>query len=228
MMDHPVLSYADARNMMVDCQVRPNKVIDPRILGAMRRIPRERFIPPSAAPLAYADQNVKLAAGRVLLQPMVIARLVQMLEIREGDRALVVGAGAGYGAALVAASGAQTTALEEDPGLLALARTALAENAPEVSLVSGALVEGWPAGAPWDAILIEGGVEFVPPAIVGQLRSPGGRLTTVLIGHDGLGRAMLGEPSGAAGGSQMLSMQPAFDCATTLLPRFSRAVGFVF
>jgi protein-L-isoaspartate(D-aspartate) O-methyltransferase len=227
-MDRPVLSYAGARNMMVDGQVRPNKIIDPRILDAMRRIPREQFLPASAAPIAYADQNVKLPGGRVLVQPMVIARLVQMLAIREGDRALVIGAGAGYGAALVAASGAHTTALEEDPGLLALARTALAGSAPEVSLVSGGLIDGWPAGAPWDVILIEGGVEFVPPAIAGQLRSPGGRLTTVLVGHDGLGRAVLGEPAGAAGDSQMLSMQPAFDCATPLLPRFSRAVGFVF
>lgn len=227
-MDRPVLSYTDPRNMMVDGQVRPNKVTDQRILDAMRRLPREQFLPPNLAARAYADQDVMLPGGRALLEPMVIARLVQMLAIRAGERALVIGAGAGYGSALVAACGARVIALEEDEALLALARTVLPDVAPEVSLVSGPLAAGWPAGAPFDIILIEGAVEFVPPAIAQQLADPGGRLATVRIDDSRLGRAVLGEPTSGGAGSPALSLQPVFDCATPLLPQFRRDPGFVF
>ena len=156
--------FAEARNRMVDSQIRPNRVIDPRIVGAMRRLPRERFLPAGLAPLAYADQDVPLGNGRVLMQPMAIARLVQLAAPLQGEHALVVGAGTGYGAALLAACGPRVTALEEDPALLAIARRALPEVAPEVSLVSGPLAAGWPAGAPYDLILLEGAVQRIPPA----------------------------------------------------------------
>ena len=149
-MDQAALAFAEARNNMVDSQVRPNKVNDPRIIDAMRRLPRERFLPPALASVAYADDDVKLGRGRVLVQPMVIARLVQLTAVVAGERALVVAAGSGYGAALLAACGARVTALEEDETLLALARPSLAELAPSVSLVSGPLAAGWPAGAPYE------------------------------------------------------------------------------
>ena len=82
--------FAEARNRMVDSQVRPNRVIDPRITGAMRRLPRERFLPPGLASLAYADEDVPLGNGRVLMQPMAIARLVQLAAPMRGEQALVV------------------------------------------------------------------------------------------------------------------------------------------
>ena len=106
-------AFAEARNNMVDSQVRPNKVTDPRIVAAMRQLPRERFLPPALAALAYADEDVPLGEGRVLIEPMVIARLVQLTAIAAGERALVVAAGTGYGAAVLAACGARVTALEE-------------------------------------------------------------------------------------------------------------------
>ena len=112
-MDHAAQAFAEARNRMVDSQVRPNKVTDPRIIAAMRQLPRERFLPPHLAPLAYADEDVPLGEGRVLIEPTVIARLVQLTAVAAGERALVVAAGTGYGAALLAACGARVTALEE-------------------------------------------------------------------------------------------------------------------
>src|SRR5262249_14773755 len=151
-------AFVEARNRMVDSQVRPNKVIDPRIIAAMRRMPRERFLPSCLAPLAYADEDVPLGDGRVLIEPAVIARLVQLTAIAAGERALVVAAGTGYGAALLAACGARVTALEDSTSLQSIARTVLAELAPSVSLVTGPLAAGWPAGAPYDVILIEGAV----------------------------------------------------------------------
>ena len=121
---------------MVDSQIRPNKVSDPRVLAAMRHIPRERFLPSRLAVLAYADEDVPLGNGRALMEPMVLARLVQLAAPTAGEKALVVAAGTGYGSALLAACGAQVTALEEDEALLAIAGPALADIAPAVALAA--------------------------------------------------------------------------------------------
>ncbi len=215
--------FADARNRMVDSQIRPNRVTDPRITGAMRRLPRERFLPPGLAPLAYADEDVPLGKGRVRMQPMAIARLVQLAAPMRGENALVVGAGVGYGAALLAACGPRVTALEEDPALLALARHALTEVAPDVTVVSGALSAGWAAGAPYDVILLEGAVWTIPPALGQQLRNNGGRLVTVVCTDGRTSQAVLAEAAGAG-----LRAQPMFDCTTPPLPSLLPAPAFAF
>ncbi len=216
---------ATARNFMVDSQVRPNKVYDPRLLAAMRSLPREKFLPPDLAARAYADEDVALGAGRCLIEPMVIARMVEAAAIRAGQRVLVVAAGPGYGAALLAACGAQVTAVEDDPALLALARAALPEFAPGVVLVESPPAQGHPAGAPYDLIFIEGAVEVIPPALIGQL-APMGRLIAIrgsAAGASRGGQAVMGEP--VAG---HWSLQPLFDCAVPLLPGLRAAAGFVF
>jgi len=213
----------DARNNMVDSQVRPNKVADPRILAAMRRLPRERFVPPNLASLAYADEDVPLGRGRVLLEPMVIARLVQLTAVAEGERALVIAAGPGYGSALLASCGARVTALEDDPALLAQARLLLGELAPGVSLVSGPLAAGWRAGAPYDVILIEGAVTDIPPPVGEQLRASGGRLVAICVGGGTGGQAVLAEATIAG-----LHKQPMFDCAPPPIPVLASAPAFVF
>src|SRR5690242_19784620 len=111
------------------------------------------------------------------------------------ERALVVAAGTGYGAALLAACGARVTALEESAALQATARTVLAELAPSVSLVTGPLAAGWPPGAPYDVILIEGAVREIPPALGEQLRRQSGRLVAICCGATGIGQAVLAEAS---------------------------------
>lgn len=229
-MDAGVPDFTAARNHMVDGQVRPNKVNDPRIIQAMRRLPRERFVPPHLAGLAYIDEDVPLGGGRFLMEPMVIARLVQLARVRAGERALVVGAGTGYGAALLAACGAAVTALEDDERLAAIARRALAETAPGVSLVAGPLAQGWAKAGPYDAVLIEGAVREIPDAIAQQVRT-NGRLVTVMCGGRGVSGGAPGDaaggtcagvlaepsrPSGQAGA--VLRAQAEFDCATPLLP----------
>lgn len=215
--------YAAARSHMVDSQVRPNRVSDPRILDAMRELPRERFLPPHLSALAYVDDDVALGGGRVLIEPMIIARLLQLAVVVPGERALVVAAGTGYGAALLSACGARVTAVEEDPALLSLARSALTALAPEVSLVSGPLSAGWPSGAPYDVILIEGAVPGIPPALTQQLQQDGGRLVTVIRDASSVGQAVLAEPT--AGG---LRSQAMFDCATPPIPSLMPATAFVF
>jgi protein-L-isoaspartate(D-aspartate) O-methyltransferase len=222
-MDAALFDFEDARNRMVDSQIRPNKVIDPRILGAMRELPRERFVPARLRSLAYADEDVPLGNGRALMEPMVLARLIQMAAPVAGERALVVGAGGGYGAAVLAACGANVTALEEDGALLGLARQVLPAIAPAVAIVEGKLAAGWPPGAPWDIILIEGAVRDIPAALGAQLRPDGGRLVTVHVGHGASGKAVLAEPTPAG-----LRAQPVFDCATPLIPSLLPEPAFVF
>ncbi len=223
---------AAARNNMVDSQVRPNKVTDPRLLDAMRSLPREAFVPPELAALAYVDRPLPLGRGRVLMEPMVIARLVQLAQARPGDRALVIGAGTGYGAALLTACGAAVTALESDGELRTIAARVLSAFAPSVHLVAGPLAEGLAQGSPWDLVMIEGAVSEIPAAFAAQV-ADGGRLVTVIAeigggnGRSALGHAVLAEPVTTISGRPLRARQ-AFDCGTPTLPGFERASAFVF
>ncbi len=222
-MDAALVDFLDARNRMVDSQVRPNKVTDPRVLDAMRILPRERFVPPALRARAYVDEDVPLGNGRVLMEPMVLARLVQLAAPLPGERALVVAAGTGYGAAVLAACGVSVVALEEDKALLSDARAMLTEVAPGVALVEGPLAAGWPASGPYDLILLEGAVQEIPATLGEQLRQESGRLVTVLTGRGRMSQAVLAEPTPAG-----LRAQPAFDCATPPIPSLRPAPGFVF
>jgi protein-L-isoaspartate(D-aspartate) O-methyltransferase len=222
-MDVTAADFTDARNRMVDAQIRPNRVADPRVLKAMREIPRERFLPPHLAALAYIDEDVSLGIGRVLMEPLAIARLVQLAGVRQGEKTLVVGAGTGYGAALLASCGAAVTALEEEARLRDIARPALQAYAPSVTPVAGSLAEGWPAGAPWDLVFIEGAAPAIPAAVGRQVRVETGHLVGVLVGGGRTGTAVLGERTPAG-----LTIRPMFDCATPVLPQLMPRPGFVF
>jgi protein-L-isoaspartate(D-aspartate) O-methyltransferase len=223
------MDFADSRKRMVDGQLRPNRVTDPRILAAMLELPRERFLPPSLVSRAYADEDVPLPDGsRGLTEPMVLARLVQLLAVREGDRALVVGAGTGYAAVLLARIGAQVTALEEEGPALETARKLLPGFGPypiaSPRLVAGHLPGGFAEGAPYDAILIDGQIPEIPAAIDGQL-AEGGRLVAVLdaVPRGRSSRAVLGRRLNGT-----FSVTDAFDCATLPLAAFQLSPGFVF
>ncbi len=224
-MDQLQTDYLAARNNMVDCQIRPNRVTDPRVLDAMRSLPREQFLPPGLAAHAYVDEDQPLGNGRVMLEPLVIARLAQMARVRAGDRVLVAGAGTGYGAAILAACDGAVTALEEDDRLMAIALRVLPRLAPAVRLVDGRLSAGLPGGGPWDAIVIEGAVTAIPDVYAAQL-AIGGRLVTVLSAPDASGgRAILAERIGEG---QRLRSREMFDCSTPLLPSLRPAAAFVF
>jgi len=158
-----------------------------------------------------------------MMKPMVLARLVQLSALRRGERALVLGAGTGFGAALMAAIGASVTAVESDPVLLAIARMAIAASLPAgaVTLVEGPSSAGHAAGA-YDVIMIEGGVEVVPEAVQEQLVE-GGRLVTISLAGGPPGRALLMR---RAGGTVTTIVD--FDAHAAALPGFAPAPAFAF
>ena len=213
---------AAARNRMVDTQIRPVQVHDPRIIKAMRQLPRERFVPAASEALAYADRGVKLGAGRVLMEPRIIARMLQAAVPHAGEKALVVAAGTGYGAALLAALGLQVTALEQDPGLAADGARICAEWAPGVRFQVGPLAAGWKPGAPYDLIVIDGAVRALPEALAAQL-APTGRLTAVLWPEDRVGTVVLAEAS-----THGLRPRPQFDATTALIAELAPPPKFTF
>ena len=211
----PVPDYAAARQAMVDSQLRPQGVNDPSVISAMSLVPREKFVPAERKPLAYVDRSLPLGAGRAMPAPSVTGLLLTALTILAGERALVVGAGTGYSAAVLAEMGAKVTALESVPELAAAAR----KNG--VKVTEGPLAEGYATGAPYDFILIDGAVEFVPDALVEQLRD-GGRLGGALI-DQGITRLIVGRKAGGGFGFHSIA-----DSATPALPGFERPRAFTF
>src|SRR5258705_7601659 len=107
--------FALARRNMIDSQLRPNRVTNAQLLAAIGELPRERFLPEAMRSVAYSDDDVPLGNGRYLMEPMVLARLIQTLQTVADDRALVVGSGRGYGAALLARLAASVVAVEGGP-----------------------------------------------------------------------------------------------------------------
>jgi protein-L-isoaspartate(D-aspartate) O-methyltransferase len=215
--------FGAARAHMIESQLRPNRVADGRVLGAFAGIRRELFVPGHLRMVTYIDEDLPLGGGRYLMEPMVAARLLQAAMIERTDTVLIIGAGTGYEAALVAMLARSVTALEEDPELARRARGALVEHSiASVSIVEGPLTQGYRPRAPYDVILFCGGVVEVPSEIDSQL-GEGGRLLAVVKPASGIGRAILRTRRGGVVARRML-----FDAATPLLPGFFPKPAFVF
>ena len=216
------MDYAVARQYMVDSQVRTNKVTDEDLIQAIRLLPRERFVPEAARARAYLDDDVEIASGRYLMEPMVTARLIQAAAPKPDDIALVVGAGTGYAAALLARLVNTVVALESEPALAQRASAVLGELAIDNAVVvEGALNAGCGKHAPYNIVYLDGAVEEVPQALAGQL-AEGGRMVGVLL-DGGVGRAALWIKSGRG-----LSHRVLFDANVMPLPGFAAPARFVF
>jgi protein-L-isoaspartate(D-aspartate) O-methyltransferase len=217
-----MIDFTAARRMMVDCQVRTSDVTDLRLIAAMLAVPRERFAPKASAELAYLDADLPVAAGRRLVKPMVLAKLLQAAEIAETERVLIVGGATGYSAAVTGHLACSVVALEQDPGLAQLAKDNLqALGASNTTVVTGPLVEGWSAAAPYDVILLDGAVEEVPAALLRQLKD-GGRLLGV-VGQPPISKAVLFRSTGVESSSRLI-----FDATASALPGFAKPPAFVF
>lgn len=220
-----MIDCALQRTNMVESQIRPSDVTDRRILRAMAAIPRERYVPAALVPLAYMDEAIALhdaaprAGNRRMLSPRTLAKLVQLAQIEPGDSVLDVGAGRGYGAALLAQLAAKVTALESDETLAAAAKTAL--EGQGITLLTGPLHAGAAAQGPFDAIVLEGAVYDRPDSLIAQLK-PGGRLVAVLY-QGSVGQATVWRRDG-----DHIGQFSAFEAAITALPGFEPHPAFTF
>jgi protein-L-isoaspartate(D-aspartate) O-methyltransferase len=210
---------------MVESQVRTSDVTDRRIIKAMLEVPREKFVAPALAPMAYMDEAVPVgpASGRrVLLPPRVFAKLIQLAGIGADDTVLDVGCATGYSTAVLARIAKRVIAIEADAALAEFARKILAElEVTNATVLHRALVAGAPEEGPFEVIIASGSVQVVPPALLQQL-GDGGRL--VAIAADGvMCRAKVWYRTQNA-----FDSRPAFDAGAPLLPGFERPAEFVF
>ena len=217
-------SFATARKAMVDCQLRPSKVTNQFILDAFMTIPREDFVAKQQRAMAYIDEDLPLSGGRCLMEPMVLARLLQSLEIRPDDSVLIVGAGCGYGTAVAAKLAGSVIAIETRANLVDKAQDVLVSiGVDNAAIVKSRLVDGYPEEGPYDRILIEGGVETVPDNLLKQL-TPKGRLAAIYRkpGHP-VGVASVWTRSGTE-----FTHTPLFDARVPNLDEFNAKVEFSF
>jgi len=163
---------------MVQTQLRARGIADERVLAAMARLPRERFVPEERKAIAYADEALPIPAGQTISQPWIVARMTELLAPRVGDRVLDIGTGSGYQAAILALLGARVVSIERQPVLAESARARLAElgfgDQVDVRVGDGSL--GDPTGAPWDGILVAAAAPAIPNPLREQLSPNGGRL----------------------------------------------------
>jgi protein-L-isoaspartate(D-aspartate) O-methyltransferase len=213
---------ANARRLMVEGQVRTADVTDSSILEAMQLLPRERFLPPALAQLAYLDGEVPVTRGRTLLRPMILAKLVQAARISGTNRVLDLGCAAGYSAAVLSRLAGSVVALEEDTTLAALAKDALASvGASNVEVVTGPLTAGWPASGPYDLIFLDGATE-VPPDALGPQLKPDGCVVGVYSPTAASKATVFHYIEGRMVG------RPVFDAVARVLPGFTAPPQFVF
>jgi protein-L-isoaspartate(D-aspartate) O-methyltransferase len=210
-----------ARRMMVDGQIRTADVTNLDLIAAMGELPRERFVPQALAAQAYRDGDIAIGDHRVLLKPMVLAKLIQAARVQGADAVLDVGCGTGYSSAVLARLAGSVVALEQDEALAQQAKSALAATAGRVSVVIGTLTAGWAAAAPYDLILLNGATEVVPEALGRQLK-PNGRLACI-FGRGPTGKAMIYRLV-----EGHLVGRPVFDAAAPVLPGFVAPLEFVF
>ncbi|MFC4351283.1 protein-L-isoaspartate O-methyltransferase [Fodinicurvata halophila] len=218
------MDYAYARQNMVESQLRTNRVFGERLLDAFETLPRELFVPETIRSISYIDEDLHIGGGRYLLEPMVLGRLLQAADIQESDVALDIGCTTGYATAILARLCSTAVGLESDPGLVDTANDLLSRM--EISnavVVQGDLAEGYPKQAPYNVILVNGGVEELPAGLTEQL-AEGGRLVTVTRpASGGIGRARLYRKD-----EGIVSNRILFDASTPVLEEFKAPPRFVF
>ncbi len=218
---HP---FAQARENMVENQLRPNKVTDAALLEAVRKIPREQFVPRHLQSIAYIDEDIPLGGGRFLREPVIVARLIQEAAVRKGDIVLDIGCNSGYSTAVLGSLAATVVALEAEDALADEAEKLLhdLDICNVVVVRQKDMREGYPNQGPYDVIFINGSIPSVPARIKAQL-ADGGRLVTVLSGNGHMGQAVLITRDGDS-----FSQRVLFDAATPTLKGFEAEKSFVF
>lgn len=212
--------FAQRRTMMVDTQVRPNDVTKFPIIEAMLAVPRESFVPASKREAAYMGENIDIGPGRVVLEPRSLAKLLDALDIQPNELVLDLGCGMGYSTAIIARLAEAVVGVEENEALAIEAQAGLAAiSADNAAISAGPLAEGMAKHGPYDVIMIEGGAEAIPQAILDQMKE-GGRIGCIFM-EGALGIARIGYKIDG-----VVSWRFAFNAAAPVLPGFHAGRSF--
>jgi len=212
--------FSTRRVMMVDTQVRPSDVTKFPIIDAMLAVPRENFVPRDRREAAYVDGNIPFADGRVLLEPRTLAKMLDALDVQNDEMVLDIGAGLGYSSAVIAHIAEAVVSVDTDEAMSSDAQSALSEiGVDNVVLHTAALDDGAPEFGPYDAIVIQGGIEVVPAAIVDQLKE-GGRMAALFM-EGALGELRIGHKMNGA-----MHWRLAFNASAPILPGYANVREF--
>jgi protein-L-isoaspartate(D-aspartate) O-methyltransferase len=174
------MNIEQARFNMIEQQIRPWNVLDQDVLDMLHVVKREQFVPEGYQNLAFADTEIPLPGGAAMLAPKLEARILQEIMLKKHENVLLVGAGSGYLAALLAHKGRQVTAVEIAPELKQLAEKNLAKaGVSNVTVELGNAAEGWAKGAPYDVIVIAGSLPVLPDEFLKELKV-GGRIAAIV------------------------------------------------
>ena len=207
---------------MVDCQVRPSDVTKFPIIDTMLKVRREVFVPRAMRDVAYAGAHVALGKNRVVLDPRVLAKMLDALDVGTADLVLLIGSDLGYLTAVVAHLAEAVIAVEEDEVMAAEAEANLsAESVDNAFIVTGALVKGAAKHGPYDAILISGAVEQIPQAVLDQLKESG--RICALFADGAMGQCRIGYKTAGR-----VAWRTVFDAEAPVLPGFQSKPEFVF
>jgi protein-L-isoaspartate(D-aspartate) O-methyltransferase len=216
--------YEDRRHLMVESQLRTNKVTNVDLLKAFETTAKETFLDGEYAALAYIDEDLMLQDGRFILEPMVFARLVQALDLSKSDSVLDVGASCGYSTAILAQLAQSVVGIESNTDLSNKGQdNIIAAEIDNAVILQGQHKDGFSNEAPYNAIIIEGSVESVPSALLDQLADDGRLVTVLRDGPSSPGKAIKYVRAGDGFAHSIL-----FDAQTPMLTEFAQEKAFSF